>query len=103
MNYITKEYLIQVENLNRRNIAEDVKNANRAAVYCHARLGDDYTKSEMRGVPGIGEEICPICGQRRDCFIFEKCLSNDGRKKIVKAKCNECEATFFAYQEGVEE
>lgn len=99
MNYITKEFLIQLESPGKKLMTDAVKNTNRAASYCRLRLGDDYRKNESTAVEA---QICPDCGQMRDCFILERNTSADGRKRIIKATCMHCEATFFAYQEDAE-
>lgn len=96
MNYVTKEFLIQLESPGKKNMTEAVKGNNRAASYCRLRLGDDYERVETTAVES---QICPDCGQLRDCFILEKNLSADARKRVIKASCMHCEAAFFAYQE----
>ena len=97
MNYVTKEYLIQLENFNKKNFAERTKNNNRATSYCRLRLGDDCVKSPVATT--VEFEICPVCGQKRDCLVSEKYLSSDGRKKIFRAQCMYCDASFLSYQE----
>ncbi len=97
MNYVTKEFLIQLESPGKKTITDSVRSANRAASYCRLRLGDDYAKNESTAVEG---QICPDCGQLRDCFILERNVSPDGRKRVIKARCMHCEGVFFAYQES---
>ena len=99
MNFVTKEYLIQTSDFNKKNFAEAAKNNNRAASYCRLRLGADCTVNKNRGMATVEEHICPVCGQKRDCFVAEKYFSADGQRRIIKAECMTCESVFLSYQE----
>lgn len=100
MNYVTKEYLIQIDNFNKKNFVEAAKNNNRAASYVRVRLGEDCEKSPLSAT--VEFEICPVCGQKRDCLVSEKYLSADARKRIYRAQCMNCDALFMAYQEDAD-
>lgn len=100
MNYVTKEFLIQLEDLTGKDHFEQVKRSNRAASYCRARLGADCTVNQVCGQASVESQLCPDCGRLRDCFVSEKYCSADGTRRVVKCECMHCEAVFFAYQEG---
>lgn len=106
MNYKTIDFFIDNETYSPKDFLKAFKGIEKTQNVYLNYLGNDFTQyyaDDNKGVEKIQKTNCPYCKTIRKAFINSEAYSEDLSRRILSARCVNCENSFHALQEACSE